>query len=133
MVRGGGWSHSNDVPTVVPDWAAGGFEGTVVESPAGRRGDVDLIVRAVAPVEIGNRRLGHVIVDVPVDAEVLSGLYETTGVKAGAVRLVDEATTAIPPVAAPEGTSRLRSVRPRRHDSRRARLGERPGPPRGDR
>jgi phosphoserine phosphatase RsbU/P len=105
MVRGGGWSHSNEVPTVVPDWAAGGFEGTVVESPAGRRGDVDLIVRAVAPVEIGTRRLGHVIVDVPVDPEILSGLYETTGVKAGAVRLVDEATTAIPPVAAPEGTS----------------------------
>jgi sigma-B regulation protein RsbU (phosphoserine phosphatase) len=100
----GEWSHVEQPPVKVPEWAAGGFEGTVVENFAGRR-EVDLIIRAVAPVQVGNKRLGHVIVDVPVDAEILAGLYEATGVKAGAVRLGEEVTAAIPAVSATDGNT----------------------------
>ena len=95
----GEWTHGKP-PDRVPAWAEAGFKGTISEAPSGgRHGEINLIIRAIVRVVSGTRRTGHVIVDVPVDAEVLSGLYEATSVKAGAVRLGDEAAAAIPQVA----------------------------------
>jgi phosphoserine phosphatase RsbU/P len=84
-VAAGPWLHADPPVEQVPAWLARsseGFAGTIVRD---RRVpyDVELIVRAVMPAVGEERRLGHVIVDVPVDAELLRGLYATTGVRAG--------------------------------------------------
>ena len=48
---------------------------------------IALIVRAVQPVEQNTRRLGFVVVDIPVDGQIFDSLYAATGVKAGPVRV----------------------------------------------
>ena len=99
-VSAGEWEHTERPPARIPDWAAGGFKGTIAQTGTSRREDVDLVIRSVVPVTVDAGHLGHVVVDVPVDAEVLSGLYEATGVKAGTIRLGGDAAGAIPQVAA---------------------------------
>jgi hypothetical protein len=46
---------------------------------AERGGDVQLIARAAVPVQQNTRRLGYVIVDIPVDGQIFDSLYESTG------------------------------------------------------
>jgi HAMP domain-containing protein len=46
----------------------------------------------------GANRLGFVIVDIPIDGQMLDSLYELTGVKAGSVRLGGDQATTIPSV-----------------------------------
>jgi sigma-B regulation protein RsbU (phosphoserine phosphatase) len=89
MIRAGEWSHLRVPPDRVPDWVAraNGFSGTIAATSGGRNGEAELIVRAAAPAVTEKSRLGYVIVDVPIDAEVLQGLYEATGVRAGSIRV----------------------------------------------
>jgi phosphoserine phosphatase RsbU/P len=89
LVRAGEWSHAAAAPDRIPVWltaAPGPFIGTVAPAAA-RGGDVQLIARAAVPVQQNTRRLGYVIVDIPVDGQIFDSLYESTGVKAGLVSL----------------------------------------------
>jgi sigma-B regulation protein RsbU (phosphoserine phosphatase) len=101
-VRAGEWGHLAKPPDAVPNWlkAKGdsGFSGTIAGTPE-PNGDVDLIVRAAAPVGTGPVPLGYVVADVAVDGEILNELYETTGVKGTAVKIRREANAAFPQVA----------------------------------
>ncbi len=98
-VRAGDWRHAA-APGRVPDWVAraDGFVGTIPLFSDDGGGHVELVVRAAAPVVNGATRLGHVVVDVPVDAEVLAGLYEATGVKVETIRLAGGNSTTVPRV-----------------------------------
>jgi sigma-B regulation protein RsbU (phosphoserine phosphatase) len=108
MIAAGDWGHLRKMPPDrVPDWVtrADGFAGTIaVPSPA-RNGEGDLIVRAVAPAVTDRIRLGYVVADVPVDAEVLEGLYEATGVKAGAIRIGGGSNAGFTGVTSPDGST----------------------------
>ncbi len=83
-VRAGAWSHLSTPPDAVPSWVtAAGFSGSIADAEGG--GDGSLIIRSVVPVTTEKAPIGFVIVDIPVDAELLSGLHESTGVKAEAI------------------------------------------------
>ena len=87
--RAGDWDHVAE-PPAIPEWLtlrADGFAGTTVVPAQDNANEVELIVRAAAPSISATRRLGWVIVDVPIDAHVLDGLHEATGVRAGRVSL----------------------------------------------
>jgi sigma-B regulation protein RsbU (phosphoserine phosphatase) len=84
VARAGRWDHAAP-PATLPMWVTRnpkGFTGTVAMTLQERPGQFELIVRAVRP-----GRSGFVVVDVPIDAEMISRLYEETGVKAGHVRV----------------------------------------------
>ncbi len=103
-VRAGEWSHLPQPLAAIPAWVGArgeGFTGTVAHPS--ETGDVELIVRSAVPVVTAERRLGYVVVDVPVDGAALDALYEATGVKGGAVRLgVDAGAGAAGAPARPE-------------------------------
>ena len=98
LARAGEWSHAG-VPDTIPAWltaAPGAFVGTIAPAAADRGGDVKLIVRAAVPVQQSSRRLGYVIVDLPIDGQIFDTLYESTGVKAGEVSLRSDSNTPLP-------------------------------------
>jgi sigma-B regulation protein RsbU (phosphoserine phosphatase) len=102
--RVGEWAHLPP-PSRVPPWITAGregFTGTIAQTLPERGADVDLVIRSVQPVE--GRAIGYVIVDVPFDGEVRSKLYDTTGVKAGVVRLGGDPTGALPQVTVADPT-----------------------------
>jgi sigma-B regulation protein RsbU (phosphoserine phosphatase) len=94
--QAGAWEHVA-APTVVPEWLrnrADGWQGTIaVPRPETPRG-TELIVRAAVPVVSNDRRLGFVIADVPIDAQILDLLYDRTRVRAGVVRRSGESDAA---------------------------------------
>ena len=97
LLRAGEWSHAA-VPDSIPVWLTavpGAFVGTVAPATAERAGDVQLIARAAVPVQQNTRRLGYVIVDLPIDGQIFDGLYESTGVKAGLVSLRGDSSAAL--------------------------------------
>jgi phosphoserine phosphatase RsbU/P len=100
-IQAGQWSHSQrKAPDEIPEWLmkrSDGFSGTIAKVDPDRN-DVELIVRAVKPVATASRRIGYVIVDIPVDSELLATLYDATAVKAGTVRLGGD-NAALPAVA----------------------------------
>ena len=105
LVRAGEWTHTT-VPASIPVWLAstsGSFIGTVAPAAAERGGDVKLIARAAVPVQQNTRRLGYVIVDVPVDGQIFDSLYESTGVKAGLVSLGGDSSAALPSITGRTG------------------------------
>ena len=86
--RSGRWDHVPP-PRTIPDWLgerSDGWSGTVSAAPDSAT-EPELVVRAVAPSVDATRRLGFVVADVPMDAEMLDKLYDATGVKAGSIRL----------------------------------------------
>jgi sigma-B regulation protein RsbU (phosphoserine phosphatase) len=102
----GTWRHALGRPDEIPSWIttrAEGFAGTIAYMPSDQNGEVELVVRAVAPVITTAARLGYVVVDVPVDAEILQELYEATGVKAGEIEVAAANQGAIPVVARADG------------------------------
>jgi phosphoserine phosphatase RsbU/P len=96
--RAGEWGHT-PAPDRIPPWLRVGreFVGTIAGEPS-ERADTQLIARAAVPAMEGANRLGFVIVDIPIDGQMLDSLYELTGVKAGSIRLGGDQATAIPSV-----------------------------------
>ncbi|HEV3485390.1 MAG TPA: SpoIIE family protein phosphatase [Vicinamibacterales bacterium] len=87
--RAGEWDHLTELPAI-PEWLtlrADGFAGTTLVPAYDAQDEVMLVVRAAVPSISETRRLGWVIVDVPVDSHVLDGLHEATGVRGGRVSL----------------------------------------------
>jgi sigma-B regulation protein RsbU (phosphoserine phosphatase) len=98
LVRAGEWTHVA-VPDTIPAWLTAtpdAFVGTIAPAAADRGGDVKLIARAAVPVQQSTRRLGYVIVDLPIDGQIFDTLYESTGVKAGQVSLRSDSSTPLP-------------------------------------
>jgi serine phosphatase RsbU (regulator of sigma subunit) len=105
--QAGSWEHG-PAPDTVPDWVklrAEGFAGTIVRAPGNGDEEVELVVRAAVPSTTAVRRLGYVIVDVPIDGPILDALYDETGVRAGGVRVSRDRGDQIPVVGelGPEG------------------------------
>jgi len=89
--RAGEWSHAAP-PDRIPPWlrvGRDGFIGTIAPDVPDR-GDVQLIARAAVPSVQPSGRLGFVVVDIPIDGQMLDSLYEATGVKAGSIRIGGE-------------------------------------------
>jgi sigma-B regulation protein RsbU (phosphoserine phosphatase) len=86
-MRAGRWDQAAP-PREVPAWIktnSHGFTGTIAVPIADSPGRQELIVRAVRLSP-----LGFVVVDVPIDGEMISRLYEATGVKAGTITVGTE-------------------------------------------
>ena len=84
----GPWDHL-PAPTSVPEWLrsrADGWQGTIAVPRDESPGEAELVVRAAVPAASNDRRFGLVIVDVPIDQQILDLLYERTRVRAGVVR-----------------------------------------------
>jgi phosphoserine phosphatase RsbU/P len=110
-VQAGPWEHAQP-PDAIPDWVklrADGFAGTIAKNPGNSDQDAELIVRAAVPSTTAARRLGYVVVDVPIDGPILDGLYEATSVRAGSIRLSQEGVAPLPVVGdgGPDGDASL--------------------------
>jgi sigma-B regulation protein RsbU (phosphoserine phosphatase) len=94
--RAGSWEHVK-VPDKIPQWLAAraeGWQGTIAVPRPDAPNEAELVVRAAVPATIRDRRIGYVIADVPVDAQVLNLLYDRTRVRAGVVRRSGASETA---------------------------------------
>jgi sigma-B regulation protein RsbU (phosphoserine phosphatase) len=92
----GAWDHVA-APAVVPEWLRSrpdGWQGTIVVSRPDAPNETELVVRAAVPAVSNDRRVGFVIADVPIDAQILDLLYDRTRVRAGVVRLGGESDMA---------------------------------------
>jgi phosphoserine phosphatase RsbU/P len=88
LVRAGEWEHA-EMPAEVPEWVLtkpDPFVATIGLRPDGR-GESELVVRVVRGANRGGKRIGSVIVDVPIEGQMIDRLHETTGVKAASVRI----------------------------------------------
>jgi sigma-B regulation protein RsbU (phosphoserine phosphatase) len=86
--RAGAWDHVA-APESVPDWLRGraeGWQGTIVVPRPDAPEETTLVLRSAFPAVSATRRVGFVIADLPIDAEILDLLYERTRVRAGTVR-----------------------------------------------
>ena len=95
-VHAGTWEHV-DAPAKVPQWLAAraeGWQGTIAVPRPNAPNEAELVVRAAVPATVRDRRIGYVIADVPVDAQVLDLLYDRTRVRAGVVRRSGASDTA---------------------------------------
>jgi sigma-B regulation protein RsbU (phosphoserine phosphatase) len=85
-LRAGNWAHM-DPPATIPAWvSAGGFGGMLAYTPADARDEVQLVVRAVGFPSSRDAQWG-VVIDVPVDEQVLEQIHQATGVEPGDVTL----------------------------------------------
>jgi sigma-B regulation protein RsbU (phosphoserine phosphatase) len=85
----GEWAHMVP-PTNIPAWvSAGGFAGIFVYTPPEDTEDLHLVARAVA-FPAGRDQAVGVIVDLPLDEQVLEQIHQATGIEPGAVSLVRE-------------------------------------------
>ncbi len=93
----GPWRHL-DPPAALPAWVSrGGFGGLLAYTPAGRDAP-ELVVRAVALPDERDPAFA-VIVDVPIDDQVVQHLRETTGIELRSVNAVEARGDAVRPVA----------------------------------
>ncbi len=77
-------------PTNIPAWvSAGGFAGLFVYTPPEDPEDLHLVARAVA-FPNGRDSTSGVIVDLPLDEQVLEQIHQSTGIEPGAASLVRE-------------------------------------------
>jgi sigma-B regulation protein RsbU (phosphoserine phosphatase) len=89
-VQRGPWEHLAGAVPDAPDWVRrqpDGFSGTTPLMRPDASGEPELIIRAVRPAGRLPKPLGWVIVDLPLDGDMMNRLYEDTGVKAGAITL----------------------------------------------
>ena len=98
----GAWEHVS-APETIPAWLrrrADGFKGTItINRPGSTR--TELIVRAGLPTASREKRFGFVVVDIPIDDQMLDQLYDRTRVRVGAVYRGDTDTS---PVSLPGST-----------------------------
>jgi len=114
----GPWRHL-PAPAAIPAWLLnrpGGFKGTLALVSSGTA-DERLLIRAVVPSIDG---LEFVVVDLPVDSEVIARLHDSTGARVDGITFDSAANNAAPLVApqaaaAPKGTDSSA-------DARRARV-----------
>ena len=93
-VRVGRWEHGSP-PVVIPAWLqteGQEFAGTLVTVQPGSPGDIELVARAVVPVRADRGLVGHVVADLPLDAEMMNLLEGTTSIRVGAITEVKEDT-----------------------------------------
>ena len=92
--RAGEWSHAPP-PDRIPPWLRAGRDGFIgtIAPDVPDRGDAQLIARAAVPAVQASGRLGFVIVDIPIDGQMLDSLYADTRVKAGSIRIGGESAT----------------------------------------
>jgi sigma-B regulation protein RsbU (phosphoserine phosphatase) len=87
----GRWEHQT-APTSVPDWMpADGFRGTTTVS-GDEAGELQLVIRAVAPIRGPKGALGVIVSDLPVNGRLFDLLKESTGVKAVPPRFTEPAS-----------------------------------------
>ena len=90
----GTWEHLSGTSTPRPDvpaWLRNrseGFKGTTSVTTVDAPEEPELIVRAVSPADRAGTRVGWVIADLPIDGAMMNRLYESTGVKVGAVSVL---------------------------------------------
>ena len=83
----GPWMHVLP-PRTVPRWVScDGFSGVLAYQPPGAGGDAHILVRAVA-FAVDVRPAFAVVVDVPIDDEIVRRLREDTGIQLGSISLV---------------------------------------------
>ena len=102
-VRVGRWDHVKP-PGVIPPWVLAReneFVGTVMAAPPDAPAEVELVARSVVPVRMDAGIVGHVVADLPIDAEVMNQLQDKTTIKVGAIAEVREDSAQSPAVAAP--------------------------------
>ena len=98
--RAGEWNHLGPLSSI-PSWVGEspqGFSGTIAVAPPEPNADAQLTARSAVPVIRGTRRLGFVVVDVPIDGQIFDGLYEQTRVKGGSISLGADSSAAFPAV-----------------------------------
>ena len=96
VVTAGAWRHTPP-PDAIAGWVRpDGFQGPIAIPPGDGAPDWLLAVRVVAPAQ-GSGGPGWVIVDVPLDEEVLQRIYQATGVTGSGVYVSksDSSTTSI--------------------------------------
>jgi serine phosphatase RsbU (regulator of sigma subunit) len=87
--RAGRWDHAAP-PDALPSWIRpDGFSGAVAIPPADAADEWGLAIRVIVPATGPKGRAGAVIVDVPLDDEVLQRLHDQTGVTGGDVWIGD--------------------------------------------
>ncbi|OYW06125.1 MAG: hypothetical protein B7X11_01295, partial [Acidobacteria bacterium 37-65-4] len=93
----GPWRHL-PAPSSIPAWLLnrpGGFKGTLALVSSGTA-DERLLIRAVVPSTDG---LEFVVVDLPVDSEVIARLHDSTGARVDGITFGSAANNAAPLVA----------------------------------
>lgn len=94
----GPWEHAA-APASAPDWIKpAGFSGTIATPSPEAPEEMELVIRSALPVAVGGVRRGFVVVDLPINLEMVQKLQESTKVRAGAVTPIVE--TADKPVVA---------------------------------
>jgi phosphoserine phosphatase RsbU/P len=95
-VLAGPWRHVQP-PATLPAWVAarGEFVGTLAVSPPDAADEPELLIRAAVPVGRPAGARYAVIVDLPVDQEVVERLKDKTGIRAGDVTVRTEAARPI--------------------------------------
>jgi sigma-B regulation protein RsbU (phosphoserine phosphatase) len=88
-IAAGTWTHL-DAPKGLPPWiSAGGFGGLIAYTSPDDPDDMRLAVRAVGFPTTRDPKYG-VVVDIPVDEQVMAELFTSTGIEPGAVSLIPE-------------------------------------------
>lgn len=101
----GPWRHTAP-PAAVPAWVSvGGFGGLIAYRLADDPGETELVVRAVGVPDERNPAWA-VVVDVPVDEQVLAELREATGIELVAVDMVPPDGESARPVTASRARQR---------------------------
>ena len=95
LITAGPWRHIQPPPSI-PVWVAarGEFAGTLAVSPPDAPEETELLIRAVVPIGRAERARSAVVVDLPVDQEVVERIRDKTGMRAGDVTI--RAVTASP-------------------------------------
>jgi sigma-B regulation protein RsbU (phosphoserine phosphatase) len=101
----GRWEHQSQ-PSSVPAWLpADGFRGTTAV-PGDEPGELQLVIRAVAPVRGQKGAAGAVVADIPVDDPLFDALKESTSVKAVTARFtISKSDNILSPLQVVSGTN----------------------------